>query len=751
MIDQPPHTLDNTGMTGQWRSNVESVNWAYWLGVILQGRWWILASTAVALFAGLVHFKLSVPIYQSDALVQYESSKSPSTMAGVNAMGYLDDTPAFATEIEVLKSRSIMGQAVTFLGADIMVQPHYFPVIGEWLSRGKPPVQPGDAALWGFAHYAWGGEQVEVSQFEVPDSLRGASFLLQAGQAANTYVMRQPDGRLTRLLQVGRTETLQVAGKPVLVFVKVLRARPGAQFTLSKLPLDIAIDILRSRLAATPRGTTGLNDFMVYHPDPAQAQRLLQGILNVYLRQHVERKSAEADQTLRFLDEQLPVLKKQLDIAESNYNAFRVANKTLNVTAEAGALLDKSVQVETAIGQLEQRRKELMQRFTAEHPTVKAIDGQIATLRGQVAQADSEFSSMPKLEKQMLNLMRDVQVANDLYVGLLNRAQEFKVAKAGTVGNVRIIDGASYPRGPVSPVASRLLAIYFLVGLLLGLALVLLRQLLKPGIKEARLIEQALGLPVYATIPRADDTAPLKGKVRHGTLLAKSHPDDPAIEALRSLRTALQFATLDATNPALLIAGPAPGVGKSFVAANLAMVLAQAGKRVVLIDSDMRRGYLHEFFGLPSRETGLSDYLAGESPLEQVLRPDCGTERLSFITTGAIPPNPSELLLHPRFDTLVRELCAGHDHVVFDAGPLLAVTDSAIIGRLCGTTLLVARYEVTPLRELELAAQRLVQAGCSLRGVVFNDVQKHGAYGYGYGYGYQYTYAYKSVTKPPLS
>ena len=751
MTDMTPHALDGSAMTGQWRPDADSVNWSYWLGILLQGRWWILIATTTLLLAGIVHVKLSVPIYQSDALVQYESSKSPSTIAGVNGMGYLDDTPTFATEIEVLKSRSIMGQAVTYLGADIVVQPHYFPVIGEWLARGKPPVKPGDSALWGFSQFAWGGERVEVSQFDIPDRFRGAAFQLRVGQAPDTFVLRLPEGRITRLLQVGRTESLMLEGEPFQVFVKVLRARPGTEFTLLKLPLDAASNLLRGRLSAAPRGTTGLNDFMVTHPDPAQAQRLLQGILDVYLRQHVERKSAEADQTLKFMDEQLPNLKKQLDTAESNYNAFRVANKTLNVTAEAGALLEKSVQVETAIGQLEQRRKELLQRFTAEHPTVKAIDSQIATLRGQVAQADGEFSSMPKLEKQMLNLMRDVQVANDLYVGLLNRAQEFKVAKAGTVGNVRVIDNASYPGGPISPVASRILLIYGLAGLVLGVGLVLVRQVLKPGVKEARVIEQALGLPVYATIPRAEDFVQIKGKARQGALLAKSAPDDPTIEALRSLRTALQFATLDANNPALLIAGPAPGVGKSFIAANLAMVLAQAGKRVALIDSDMRRGHLHEFFGLATRERGLSDYLAGELTLDQVIRPDAGADRLSLITTGAIPPNPSELLLHPRFDMLVRELCADHDHVVFDAGPLLAVTDAAIIGRLCGTTLLVARYEVTPLRELELASQRLLQAGCSLRGVVFNDVQKHGAYGYGYGYGYQYTYAYKSVAKPPVS
>jgi len=726
---------------GLWQAESE-LNWQYWLGIVLQGRWWIIGGVLVGLLLGFVHGQLATPIYQSDALVQFESNKVVN--ATIQLSGELDQQASLGTEIEIIRSRMVLGKTIEDLALDIHVYPQFFPVIGHWLARGASPGDLSKPALFGFRHFAWGGERVEVGQFDMPASWRGRGFLLQA-LAGGKYRLKAPGGSWSRPYGVGETLLMKSPEGDIVFFLRSLQARPGTEFTLVRLPVDSLIGSLQSQLVLGERGKgTGLLDLRFNNPDPLVAQRILTGIANNFLRQNVERKSAEADQTLKFLDVQLPDLKRQLDTAESNFNAFRATNRTLNVTAEGESLLQRSVQTQTSLGMLQQRRKELMQRFTAEHPMIRAIDGQLAALQGQVAQADGQVGSLPKLEQRMLQLMRDVKVANELYVGLLNNAQQLKVAKAGTVGNARIIDSASLPRGPISPQKNRLLLMYLLLGVTVGVAIVLIKQLLKPGIKDARSIEQALGLPVYATVPRAESALAPSRRRKHSALLAVDDTQDPAVESLRSLRTALQFAALEASNQAMLIAGPAPGVGKSFISANLGVVLAQSGLRVVIIDADMRRGHLHDFFGIKDRQCGLSDYLAGRLGLSEVLQVT-EVENVQLITTGAIPPNPSELLLHPRFDQLVRDLCEQFDQVIFDSGPLLAVTDGAIIGRAVGTTLLVGRYEQTPLRELELAAQRLQQAGINLRGIVFNDVQKHGAYGYGYGYGYQYSYSYRSA------
>jgi len=725
---------------GLWQPESD-VNWQYWLGIALQGRWWIIGGLLVGLILGLIHSQLATPIYQSNALVQFETNKVAN--ATIQMEGVLEEKTSTPTEIEIIRSRMVLGKTIQDLGLDIQVQPHFFPLIGQWLARGADAGDLSKPALFGFRHFAWGGERVEVGQFDMPESWLGRSFLLET-LGDGKFRLKPPGGSWSRPYAVGESLLMNTPDGDVVFFLRALQARPGTEFTLSRQPVDALIDNLQGRLTLGERGkATGLLDLRFDDPNPKAAQRILAGIANNYLRQNVERKSAEADQTLKFLDNQLPDLKRQLDSAESSFNAFRAANRTLNVTAEGENLLQRSVQTQTSLGLLQQRRKELMQRFTAEHPMIKAIDSQLAALQGQVVKADGEVGSLPKLEQRMLQLMRDVKVANELYVGLLNNAQQLKVAKAGTVGNARIIDSASLPRGPISPQPKKLLAIYLLLGMGVGVGIVFMMQLLKPGIKDARAIEQALGLPVYATVPRADAALAPSRRRKHSSLLAVADSQDPAVESLRSLRTALQFAALEASNQAMLIAGPAPNVGKSFIAANLGVVLAQSGQRVVIIDADMRRGHLHDFFEIKDRQGGLSDYLSGRLSLAEVLQVT-EVDNVQVITTGVIPPNPSELLLHPRFDLLVRELCEQFDQVIFDSGPLLAVTDGAIIGRAVGTTLLVGRYEQTPLRELELAAQRLQQAGINLRGIVFNDVQKHGAYGYGYGYGYQYSYSYRS-------
>ncbi|MCB1771754.1 MAG: polysaccharide biosynthesis tyrosine autokinase, partial [Candidatus Competibacteraceae bacterium] len=218
-------------------------------------------------------------------------------------------------------------------------------------------------------------------------------------------------------------------------------------------------------------------------------------------------------------------------------------------------------------------------------------------------------------------------------------------------------------------------------------------------------------------------------------------PEDDAVESLRSLRTTLHFALMDADNGALLITGSSPGLGKSFISKNLAVVLAQSGKKVAIVDADLRKGLLHQGFGL-SREQGVSEYVSGVARLEEILKATV-LPNLMVITTGQRPPNPSELLMHLRFEELLQQLNKLFDIVIVDAPPVLAVTDAAIVGRMTGATLLVARAGSHPMRELEQTIKRLGQAGVPVKGFVFNDLDVN-RLRYRYGYkGYVYRYSYK--------
>ena len=477
--------------------------------------------------------------------------------------------------------------------------------------------------------------------------------------------------------------------------------------------------------------------------DPLLTATILNEINNFYVRQNVERKAAEAEKSIKFLNTQLPELRKQLEGAEVKFNKFRNQSGTFNLSAEAQGMLDQSVGLKVKLLEAQQKRQDLQARFTAQHPTVQVLDAQIKNLTQQINAMEGKAKSFPNVEQDLLRLTRDVKVNNELYTSLLNSFQQLRLVKEGKVGNVRVVDVAAVPEQPVKPQKAMVLALSGVLGVLVGLGLAFLRNSLRPGIKNADDIEQHVGLHVFATVPHSGDQTQLtvesKDKSTSMHLLANLLPNDPCIESLRSLRTALQFAMLDAPNNIVLITGPTPGIGKSFISANFAAVLAAGGKRVLLLDADLRKGHIHESFGLP-RGHGLSELISGTQTLAQVTHPNV-SQGLDFIATGPLPPNPAELLMSPATVQLLQAVGANYDMVVIDTPPVLAVSDTQVMASLAGTVFMVARAEISTLAELQESAKRLGRSGVTVRGVIFNDLNlSKRRYGYGYKYS-RYRYA----------
>ena len=269
---------------------------------------------------------------------------------------------------------------------------------------------------------------------------------------------------------------------------------------------------------------------------------------------------------------------------------------------------------------------------------------------------------------------------------------------------------------------------------------------MRSGIKDSAQIENELDLPVYATVPRSpvqESRINILKKKKNIPILAVKNSDDIAIESLRSMRTAIHFALSSARNNLITISGPAPEVGKSFISTNLATILAQSDKRVLIIDADLRRGYLHKYFNLDT-QPGLTELLNGQQSLDTVIR-HTEVPGLSVISRGKSPANPSELLSSNQFKNLLEQMSEKFDHVIIDTPPVLAVTDGIIISQYTGVNLVIARYAKTQMKELELTLNRFEQAGVKVNGFILNDIQRSSAgYGYGYGYGYNYAYAYKA-------
>ncbi|ARN64725.1 Tyrosine-protein kinase Wzc [Vibrio vulnificus] len=714
--------------TPQNRSSVDNssdeIDLGKLLGILLDAKWIILVTTFLFAVGGVAVALLSTPIYKADSLIQIEQKSSGGISSLVGDMGELFSQESSATtEIEIIKSRMILGDTVDKFNLTTVAEPKYLPVIGKGLARIAGKVN-----------------QIEISRYAVPE---------YAQEMKHTLVVLNAETKTYQLVRGDEQVVLQgVAGELAKndgyeLFVTELRAHNEQEFTIGQRSRLEAIEWLKQNLAISERGKqTGILQLSFEGENRNQISEILNHISQTYFLQNVERNSAEAEKSLTFLKGHLPDIKNSLTTAEDTLNRFRQDNESIDLGLEAKSTLDVMVKLEAQLNELTFKESEISQRFTKDHPAYRSLLDKRETLLKERERLNQQVQKLPKTQREVLRMTRDVEVNQQIYIQLLNKVQELSIIKAGTVGNVRILDEAQSYAKPVKPKKPLIVVLATLLGGMLSVALVLVKAALHRGVENPDEIEQ-IGLSVYASVPKSNLQLELANKLARKkrntdlTLLAESNPADLSIEALRGLRTSLHFAMMEAKNNVLMISGPAPGIGKSFVSTNFAAVAAKTGQKVLLIDADMRKGYLQQCFGL-NWENGLSDLLSGKITRDVAVQ-SAKVENLDIITRGQVPPNPSELLMHPRFKELVDWASENYDLVIIDTPPVLAVTDPSIVGAIAGTTLMVARFGQNTVKEIDVARSRFEQAGIEVKGVILNAIEKKASSSYGYGY-YNYSY-----------
>ncbi|MBT2304762.1 polysaccharide biosynthesis tyrosine autokinase [Variovorax paradoxus] len=718
-----------------------------YIDVLLSNKWLIAAITLVVFLIGATYAFLERPIYESNLVVQVEDTNGGGKGILSEAGGLIDvKTPANA-EIEIIRSRMIAGQAVEATKLYIAANPRYVPYVGGWLARRANGLsEPGFLGLDG---YVSGTERILVSKFDVPIHMEGGLFTVTA-KAGNQYTLDYP-GMQQLTGTVGTPLKAETGSGPIELTVTELAGKPGALFNLyryAKLPTTVA---LQSSLVLTERGkTSGIINVALQDTDPFKLTRVLNAVGDQYVKQNIERKAAEAQKTLAFLDVQLPQFKKQLEASEEVYNRYRNQKGTVAFSEEAALILNQAVDRQTKLLDAQQRRRELESRFTSAHPAVQTLDSQITALRTDMGEIQTRIKGLPAIQQEAVRMERDVKVNTELYQQLLNNALQLRLVKEGKIGNVRVLDEAVVPQVPVKPNRRVIVAAALALGLFLGIVAAFVRSsFIEQRLRDPHEVEADTGLPVFSTIPLSNaQSAIAKRRLSGATgvrLLAIENPDDPAVESLRSLRTAMQFAMLESPNNRVLISGPTPGVGKSFVTANFAALMAAAGKRTLLIDADLRRGHTHQYFGL-QRHGGLSELIAGSLTVQQTVHRQV-VPNLDFLATGQLPPNPSELLVSDSFKTALERLSEQYDLVVIDTPPVLVAADTSTVAAHAGTVLLVARADQSTMGELKESTRRLAMGGKAATGVLLNamDVGRRAYAPYKYGR-YRYTnYNYESI------
>ncbi|MCC4775159.1 polysaccharide biosynthesis tyrosine autokinase [Vibrio cyclitrophicus] len=711
--------------------NSDEIDLGKLLGILLDAKWLIMVTTFAFAVFGIAFALLSTPIYKADALIQIEEKSSGGISSMVGDMGELFSQESSATtEVEIIKSRMILGETVDKFNLTTVTAPSYAPIVGKGVAR-----------LTGDINH------IVVSRFTLPSYASDYGHTIQIVDAEKgTYQLVRDDERVILKGKLGELATAD----DYSLFVAGFESSDGFEFSIGKRSRLEAIEWLKSSLSLSEQGNqTGILQLSFEGENKQQISEILNHISQIYFLQNVKRNSAEAEKSLSFLESHLPGIKSELTGYEDTLNNYRQENESIDLGLEAQSTLKVMVELEAQLNELTFKESEISQRFTKDHPAYKSLLDKRKTLLGEKERLNKQVQKLPKTQREVLRMTRDVEVNQQIYIQLLNKVQELSIIKAGTVGNVRILDDAQVYARAVKPKKPLIVVLATLLGGMLSVAFVLVKAAFHRGVESPDQIEQ-IGLPVYAAVPKSDLQIELtnrfksKKKQTKGTqaLLAESNPADLSVEALRGLRTSLHFAMLEAKNNVLMISGPAPGIGKSFISTNFAAVAAKTGQKVLLIDADMRKGYLQQSFGV-NWDNGLSDVLSGKQEFAQSVK-TTPVENLDIITRGQVPPNPSELLMHLRFAELMEWASKEYDLVIVDTPPVLAVTDPSIVGAFAGTTLMVARYGQNTIKEIDVARHRFEQSGIEVKGVIFNAIEKKASSSYGYGY---YNYAYSSDKK----
>ena len=735
------------------------------LWVVLRGWKTILLLAVLGLVVGVLYSRYVNPTFKSDALIQIEDNASGVSALGADISELVGSEASKAqTEAELIRSRMILEPVVTLLHLRTTLSD---PNIGAFDRIKSDRIDTQLNTPEGVTLDSEKG-RVQISQFEVPRPYFNRAFTLT--QSETGFVLT--DGVDDFEGQIGKAHRFSASEGQITITVNEL---PDESYpiTISQRSLKATTDSLNSALSVVEQGKqTGIIELSMTGENQQQVTRVLKEIVLSYTGQNQSRGTEETTKTLTFMDTQIPLLRDKLEASEARFNEFRQENGTIDVGQEAQLLLTENAQIDTQLNELNLKKADLTTYYTDEHPLVVQIDEQLQVLANRKQEIDATIAELPEIQREFLKLSQDTEINREIYLTLLKNYEQLKIVKAGQIGFARIIDLPISTYKAIAPKKLQIIVLALLLGAMLGTMLVLLKNLLRNVVKDPERLETKTGIPVIATIPRSPLLSRIgKNKQAGNRLLVHVDHNSLSYEAIKSLRTSLMFslpktvATAPIANAGIdgqvipqgkviLVTGESPGVGKSFISANLAEVFSQLNKKVLVMDADMRLGELHKMFSL-TQDNGLADYLTeGSSRLAKVdkaaLAPttsdldiesfirQTGMEDIDFMPRGRHPHNPASLLMSERFALLMTALKAQYDYIVLDTPPVLAASDAMILSQYADKVLMVARYDKSIEGQVSYAVKQMNKANIQVDGLILNDVQQGLLSKYSYHYSYTY-------------
>ncbi|WP_233847660.1 polysaccharide biosynthesis tyrosine autokinase [Paraburkholderia sp. HD33-4] len=702
---------------------------------VLTYRYLFLSVLLSGLLLGCVYVLFASPMYSANAFIQIEDKKSSAlgSLSTVTRALDVNGSPILG-EIDVARSRTVVTEAVEAAAAQTSITvKNTFPIVGRWLATVLPREPDGLAsAPLDMTHWAWGGENLTIGSFDVPAIQTGKPHkLVYDGDGKWTLHDRTGNEVLS-----GKVGELAASGDYRLL-VKAVVARPGTEFGLVRHSTQSTVDLIIKKLnVAETKRESGVFELQYSGDNPFYAARLVNAIADAYLKNNVTRRAQESERSLSFLNSQMPIVRARLQKAEDALNAFRLRAGTIDVGGEIKELLDRSATIEKARLETNLAYQDMRSKYQLGQAPLDAVLGKLKQLDLASHQLSDRIAQLPGLQQEYLRLSRDVDVENQLYVGLMNNAQQLQIATAGSGGNASIVDYAEVAEKPGRPNAILALAIGGLAGALFGLIATQLKSLGAGRIRDPKRLETVVGIDTLGVLPISPAQKIAAGKPEHTFLISAEESETPIVEAMESLALAVQCSLAEKPDgKVVLITSAVPNQGKSLISANLAYLLAEKGLKTLLLDADMRRSRVHRYLS-GDTTNGLSGVLDGTFDSSEVISKP--TDNFHAMPAGKKTKHAAKLLRGDNFGPLMATLREEYDVVIVDSPPVLPVLDAAAVSRFADMTLFVARQGEVSYAEVAESMSRLAKVGTAVDGLVYNGFApsplRYGYYSNAYRY-----------------
>ena len=747
---------------------------------MLRNWYWFVLAILLALTLAWLHLRYTTPVFRAQASMLIE--EQPSGAGGLSTdviaqeLGF-ENTYKIDNEIYMLQSKYLMERVVNLLGLDIsyyhqgsvrnveIYRPEHFRLIPvdslnarrgprEEIEYGTVMIRFDDRDNFSLIRYE--GDTVSM-RYEQPFEVGNRTFILAVSDDAETI------------------------GDGSIYEVNVLN------------PTDLA-NRYNNALTVSQEASSGVVSLYITDPVPAKAMDILNALVEVYQRQIITDQQEAGEKTLKFIEDRLDFVTDELYEVESNVASFKqnanisvdLATQGSNYLAqmnEADALLEElnirrdlvenvrrtlteadgyrplPLSSEIIVGVLSEliieynnliyAREQRLESVTASHPTVITFNENLANLKESILQSinsilretneradrieqriaplQAQMDRLPANEQRLLQIMRQQTIKQNLFIFLMEKREDAAITIAAQTANTRIIDRASAGNSPIAPNKTMIYLFAIGVGLIVPGGTLFLRELFGTKLNTEKEVQKVLPYPVVGRIVRSKD---------HGSIVVTHSNRNGVAEAFRLLRTNLGFMLPPEQHSVVMITSSISGEGKSFIATNLSAALALSKKRVVVVGLDMRKPKLASMVvqeGTSRSSVGLSNYLSGQAAYEDIVQPT-EAEGLFLISSGPLPPNPTELLMDGRMSLLMQRLRQDFDVVVLDAPPVGVVTDGLLMKEYVNVTLFLARVGVTPKKSINYIRE-MIEAGKMPRlHLIINGIDPKASYGYGYGY-----------------